>query len=119
MSSHQIVSRNQLCFENFRDTEKQFRKVLALIKKARLYEALNTSTIVYSKLVREFYLNGVYGDGILSTKVKGIVLQLNVMEINHLLGFIPNSITTLNCIDVEVGLEQMGYKKNLELKGMK
>ena len=119
MSDAQIVAGNQLCFDKFEDADPQYKQVLHLLQKAGLYKALNSNTRVYSKLVREFYNNGEYQDGVLTTQVKGTSIQLRAKEVNGALGFVNDGLTSLDVISATEGLHRMRHLKNERLHGLK
>lgn len=120
MSTNQVISGNQLCFDQFEGVESHLCSVLNLVKKVGFYEILSADAKVYSKLVEEFYLNSSCTDGEIKTKMKDITLTYEPREFGHLLGFVNQANIGFGSIDTKKGPEFVGYKKkNPNVKGIK
>lgn len=119
MAVAQIISGNQLCFDKFEDAQEQYKHILRLLTKAGLQEALDTNTRVYSDLVRDFYNNGVFENGVLTSSVRGFSLRLKAKDFNRALGFVNDGLTSVNAISGSEGLQRMRHHKIERLHGLK
>lgn len=119
MEDSQVITGIQLGFDKFKASEKKFKDILDIVKKAGFYECLNTSTKVYLDLVKEFYLYAVVRNEVITTKVNGINLKIGKIEINKFLDLSNEGSTALEDVNIEEEKRMMNYEKNPNLKGMK
>lgn len=100
MSTSQVVPKNQLYFNQFDGVDSHFRTIL--------------NTGLYSKLVEEFYLNGVAIDGEIRTKVKGITVTIEPKKVGFLLGFVVDGDTGFSTTDTKKVLDFMGTRRRIQ-----